>query len=297
MQTPYPNLFIIGAAKAGTTSLYEYLNAHSQVFMSPVKEPHYFSRVAQRAETASYGTWIHSEEEYLALFKGAAGYPIVGEASTSYLWAAQTPENILAKSPRARIIVLLRDPVARAYSHYLMDVRANRQSLPFYEALREDFDRPRKGWHISNLYVELGLYHQQLMRYQESFEPDRLLILLFDALRDEPQATLKRAAQFLDIDGDEFETLAPVVHNPYLAPTGSLQKFQASSSLTRMIRTLLPLNLRASLRNRFLMRPAEKPVMDERAVAFLKEIYEPEMAALEEMLGYELPALRQSWDS
>ena len=277
--------------------MYEYLSAHSRVFMSPVKEPHYFSGVVQRAQTTSYGAWIDSEETYLALFKDAAGYPVVGEASTSYLWAAETPENITAMSPEARIIVLLRDPVARAYSHYLMDVRANRQPLPFYEALREDYDRPHKGWHISNLYVELGLYHQQLARYQETFAPDKLLVLLFDALRDEPQATLKQTARFLNIDEDEFEAQATAVHNPYLAPTDGLQKIHASSSLTRMIRTLLPMKLRASLRNRFLMRPAAKPVMDERAAAFLKEIYTPDLAALEEMLGYALPELRSSWES
>jgi hypothetical protein len=297
--TIWPNLFIVGAAKAGTTTLFEHLRGHRQVFMSPVKEPHFFSEVADKRETLSYDHWINwiaTEEEYLQLFADATGFPITGEASTSYLWAPGTPERIKSKVPDASIIVMLRDPVERAYSHYLMDVRTSRQPLPFYDALLEDFTRERKGWHISNLYVELGLYYQQLLPYWQTFERDKLLILTLDEMKDHPANALRKVATFLNIDYEGFSINdSATAINQYLAPTNSLQFVHNNPMLRQLISRLIPLSLRATVRNRYFLRPAIKPTIDPKAVDFLSDLYSPDIKALERLLGQDLPGLKGDW--
>src|SRR5512145_1642656 len=99
----FPNFFIVGTAKAGTTSLYQYLSKHSDVFMSPVKEPHYFSQVAPDAAmrfTYAYKS-VQDEASYRKLFRGASKERALGEASTSYLWDEKVPVRIKAAAPEA----------------------------------------------------------------------------------------------------------------------------------------------------------------------------------------------------
>src|SRR3954469_19217742 len=113
----WPNLFIVGAAKAGTTSLWTALGELPEVFMSPLKEPHFFSGVTPRREWASHFPTVTTEAEYHQLFKGAGDARYLGDASTSYLWAgSRAAEAIRRHNPEARIIAMLRDPVDRAYS-------------------------------------------------------------------------------------------------------------------------------------------------------------------------------------
>src|SRR5262245_44057756 len=122
MEQKLPNFFIVGAPKAGTTSLYEYLRRHPQVYMSPVKEPNYFSyadTVAQNLYHKEKG--IEQWDEYVKLFEASNGAHAIGEASVSYLFYPEVPRRLNEKFPDARIIIVLRNPVDRAYSHYYME--------------------------------------------------------------------------------------------------------------------------------------------------------------------------------
>ncbi len=147
------------------------------------KEPCFFSPLRPFTEMAFPHPWVSDQAAYLKLFAKGAGCRAIGEASVSYLWDRGAPARIRAAIPDARIVISLRDPIERAYSHYLKDVREGWQGLPFYEALLEDWERPEKGWGVSHLYTELGLYHRQVKRYLDTFGPEQVLILLFDDLR------------------------------------------------------------------------------------------------------------------
>ena len=105
-----PNFFIVGAPRAGTTSLYNYLNEISEVFMSPVKEPGFFIPNDFRN---------FSEKTYLELFENVKDEIAIGEATAGYLGNEKTPFLIKEKVPNAKIIITLRDPVNRIFSHYL----------------------------------------------------------------------------------------------------------------------------------------------------------------------------------
>src|SRR5205807_6443730 len=141
---------------------------------------HFFTQVRPAAELKFLIDAITDRDEYLRLFSKSNGRRIIGDASPSYLWHPEVPRRINEVAPDAKIAIILRDPVERAYSHYLMDYREGAQSRPFYSALLEDMHRPKKGWGVSYLYYELGLYAQQVRRYLETFTPERVKILLFE---------------------------------------------------------------------------------------------------------------------
>lgn len=291
MREGRPNFFIVGAAKAGTTSMYEYLEQHPDVYMATLKEPHWFSRVAPNPSRRVRP--VTSEEEYARLFDGWRGERAVGEASPSYLWDEEAPRRIKQAVPEARIIVLLREPVSRAFSHYLMDVYDGRQSLPFHEALKEDHANPEKGWGVSNLYVDLGLYCEQLRRYFECFGRENVLVLFFEDVfsgEDGPTAALETTLSFLGVkpavEGIRYEKN----YNPLTTPRNRLSRLILDvPRLHRMGGKLLPGGWKHFMRERLLLRRVEKPEADPRAVEFLSGIYEPEMDCLRDLLGRELP--------
>ena len=118
------DFFIVGAPKAGTTSLYHYLNEHPQVEMSLQKEPDYFSEAAIQEQGIYYGkNRIDTEEKYNTLFNTQKKDVIFGEGSVSYLFYPTVAQDIKAYNSMAKIIIMLRNPIDRAFSHYLMDFR------------------------------------------------------------------------------------------------------------------------------------------------------------------------------
>ena len=304
MKDNWPNFFIIGAARAGTTSLYSYLSQHPQIYMSPLKEPHFFSNIRPAENRQHLFTWVSDQEEYLRLFQNATNYPAVGEASTSYLWSDQAPERIFNQIPDARMIVLLRDPIERAFSHYLLDVRDGRQRLPFYEALISDYENSIKGWFVSNLYVELGFYHQQISRYFHYFDPTRILIVFFDDLITDTTNILKQIAQFLEIDDHPLSSnKIDAAHNPYAKARSRvaqelilLSRNKYLQAPYQLYKKMAPQTIKDLIRLRILRNKDEKPEIDVRAVEFLRQKYTPEIDNLEILLNLDLQVLRRSWN-
>lgn len=169
MKARLPTFFIVGAAKAGTTSLYAYLKHHPQVVFFDMKEPHFYAGLHPSPSQRHRIPGVQDRRDYLALFRKASSSVAIGDASPSYRWSAVAPFRIRDDIPDAKIIVLLRDPVERAFSHYLMDHREGVTDLGFYDALVTDMNRPDKGWGISQLYVEIGMYASPLERYLDVF--------------------------------------------------------------------------------------------------------------------------------
>ena len=113
-----PNLFIVGAGKSGTTALYEYLNQHPAIFMSPVKEPHYFASDFYVKQSTSTFSRFTDEHAYLRLFENAADEVWLGEASPSYLPSTVAASEIYKFNPASRIIIMLRNPIEAIYAAY-----------------------------------------------------------------------------------------------------------------------------------------------------------------------------------
>jgi hypothetical protein len=166
-----PTFLIIGAAKAGTTSLWKYCDEHPQVFMSRIKECNFFSFGDPEIEVperfARFA--VRTLDEYRQLFDDARDEIALGEASPEYLRSPQAPGRIDALLPGAKIVVSLREPAARVYSSYLMHVRQGRASANIDDAFGEGSRRFRQG-----------LYFEALKRYYDRFGRDRMHVCLFD---------------------------------------------------------------------------------------------------------------------
>lgn len=296
-----PNFFIVGAPRAGTTSLYAWLKRHPLVYMSPVKEPHFFgTRVGTTEDLQRY----RQIDRYLSLFDGARDdHVAVGEASTSYLWDPDAPEEIRRFSPDAKVIILLRDPIDRAESYYLMDLRDGVQRLPFYEALLEDYYHGKKLWGEGRLYVEAGLYSEQVGRYLEVFGQERVLILSMLDLRRDPRGVLNRSLAFLGIEEGGGGTEVRLESQNRFAMPRNLAALVVNRFLNRLLRRhallarmadAVPSGFREVVRW-LLFRPVAKPPRDPRAVEFLLSFYEKDVDRLEGILGCSLPDLRATW--
>jgi hypothetical protein len=174
-----PNFFIIGTFKGGTTSLHQYLSQHPDVFMPRLKETRYFAFI--ESASCSDGKYldeiqypIRTLEQYLSLFEAAQGQKAIGEASPVYLDSPGVAKRLASFDPEAKIIVSLRDPVARAVSGYQMWVRSGKERRPPNLALR-----PGERW------VEGSIYAPKLEEYYEHFPPENIKVILFeDLVRD-----------------------------------------------------------------------------------------------------------------
>ena len=293
----WPNFYIVGAVKSGTTSLYAYLRQHPQVFLPGRKEPHFFTQPRPSREQAHLIRYVADAEHYHHLYRGADAFPRIGDASPSYLWCPEAAQRIHQVAPDAKIIVILRDPVERAYAQYLMDFTEGAIHLPFAQALRRDWERPDKGWGVSQLYVELGQYSEQIRRYQTLFGRDRVLVLLLEDLKKRPRTVLETVAEFLEIDpGPIADMDLDKAYNAHRSARGVWVRYLAGSRLSRFIGdAILPRAWGKYIWQRWLLRDHGKPAMDEDARGFLQEIYAPEVSALEQLLERPLPELRLSW--
>ena len=200
------------------------------------------------------------EDEYLALFEGAANEEVLGEASTSYLWDRQAAERIKRAVPEARILIVLRDPVDRAYSQYWNDVREGLDRRSFLEALTEEQRSGPGAWGVSSLYIDCGRYADQVARYLDRFGA-RVRVLFFeDFVRDEA-GTIADIHSFLGVER-AAAGVAPRKLNPTSLPRNMLSgALLASGRVRRVGRATVPRSLRSRLRGA-LLKEASPPPMD-----------------------------------
>lgn len=189
-----PNFVVIGAAKSGTTSLREYLDQHPEVFITKRGEPSFFAHEGEQLTFCGPGDedWTHSFvtelPDYERLFDGAASFKAIGEISPRYLFFEKSAWRIAKYIPHARIIAILRHPVDRAYSHFLMNKGRNCEpALNLSVAMVQEDKRAARGWGWDWRYVGAGQYYENSSRFYERFPKDRIKVLLYDDYRDNPR--------------------------------------------------------------------------------------------------------------
>jgi hypothetical protein len=200
-----PNFFIVGAPRSGTTSLYEYLWQHPEIYVSVHKEPHFFG-----SDLSLLAGAIREEELYLELFAGAGDRPRVGEASVWYLLSKRAAAEIRAFSPAAKIIALVRDPVQMAHSLHALYVRSGNEDLPSLEEALDAEPERREGRRLPAgayfpeglIYTDVVRHAPQLERYFEAFGRENVHCILFDDLVRDTAGVYRRALEFLGVDPD-----------------------------------------------------------------------------------------------
>ena len=308
MKEIWPNFYIVGAMRSGTTSLYAYLSQHPEVFLSRTKSPHFFCQMPAARWPRPFLRLVTEmparREKYLSLYRNADGFPAIGDCSTSYLWYPDVPAKIKAVAPAAKIIIILRDPVQRAYSHYLMEFRDGAQHLPFQDALAEDLRRPDRSLGVSSIYVERGfyitpgLYAQHVRRYLQTFGKSRVKILLFEDFVRSPTAILKEVAEFLEVGIAPIERIdTSVAHNAYAIPRSEFIRRLAGMNLLRMLnRSGIPRTRGWWIYQKMFLKSGSKPPIEPRSHELLCSIYDASVRDLETMLERPLPQLRRSWN-
>lgn len=204
---PLPNFFIVGAIKGGTTSLHHYLSQHPEVFMPVRKEFHYYSFGIQGKEfigpNAVNDNLITTHDQYLPHFADGEGYKAIGDASPTYLYYPNAAEEIAKDVPDARIIMSLRQPAERAFSHYLhMRREAREQYDNFADALAVEEQRIRDNWAFGFHYYNVGLYAEQVQRYIGVFGSERVLVFLYDDLKADTPAVIRKIYAHIGVDPD-----------------------------------------------------------------------------------------------
>jgi sulfotransferase family protein len=178
-----PDFIIIGAMKAGTTTLWEHLRAHPQVFMPDLKELQFFSNPGRLNRDLDW---------YRAQFAGAGDAVVAGEASTNYTKHPRRPgtaERIAEVMPRARLIYLVRDPIERIRSHYLHVAHGHGERRPLPVAVRDDPE-----------YLDVSRYRMQIDQYLPHFDASQLLVITSEDLREQRSATVEQVMRFIGVD-------------------------------------------------------------------------------------------------
>lgn len=258
-----PNFYLIGAAKSGTMSLYNYLGQHPQILMHPVNENSFmgldgadYSRNFQGPVDRYYldSHCIKQLDTYQRGFAAAQPDQLLGDASPLYLYSPHALRRITHYTPDAKFIAILRHPADRAFSNWAHFRRAGIEPLAdFSDALAAEKRRIHAGWGPWPFwhYKQMGFYAQQLARYYEAFSAENIFVCLHEDLQQNPQQLLQTIASFLNID-ISFEANFSVRHNIGGTPRSQQMHhlLTHSNPLKTVATRLLPTKFRTRLRDR-----------------------------------------------
>lgn len=299
-----PNFFIFGATKSGTSSLYFYLKQHPDIFMSGVKEPHFFGFEpdqevweVRNGENQKNGYVVTDFSEYQKLFEAGAVAKARGEASVMYIYLEGTAERIYAQIPDAKLVAVLRNPVERAYSAYLHRIREGDEPYEsFMDALEAEPKRIAEGWAPLYHYQNMGFYGEQLKRFYAQFPKEQLKVFLYEDLETEPERVIRDIYAFIGID-PAFKPNTKTRHNISGVPQSKLihqahRFLKKPHPLKEFGKALLPGPLRGRVKRQLLSRletqNLRKPPLGPEAKARLINAYREDIGVLQELLGRDL---------
>ena len=292
-----PSFLIVGAAKSGTSALYQYLRQHPEVFMSPVKSTNFFALqgttprfVGPEGVPAPVNAYSVTDlQAYRALFTGAGAARAVGEASPIYLYSEQAPANIERHLPNVRLVAVLRNPVERAFSSYLHLIRDGREPLSFEEGLKQEAARIRDNYGPLYRYTDMGYYSTQVERYLDRFGRDRVRIYLYDDLRREPRGILQDLFGFIGVN-PAFPVDVSTEYNASGAPRNQTlnQLLNQDNPIKRLLKPLLPPRFRSRWRAKLNRRNLGRPVLAPETRDQLRMLFHDDVVRLGRLLERDL---------
>lgn len=298
-----PDLFIIGAAKCGTTSLYEYLRGHPEIFMSPAKEPRYF---APDLDSGSGHDLRHGRDEqrYLALFEEARDEKRLGEASVRYIYSSKAPRLIREFQPNPYIVAMIRNPVDMMYSMHNQRASEGAEEIAdFVQALAAEQDRlagrgvPEGTNPALTVYRPRARFSEQLPRWFDTFGRERVHVIILEDMVRDPAGTFRNLLEFLDVDpGYQPESFA--AYNRSHAPRSRRLRTLTKSRLPQwLVWELLPRvvgdrvtrgSVRAFRHSSLNRRAAPRVPLSLELRARLQEEFDPEVVRVGQLLGRDL---------
>jgi hypothetical protein len=297
MKNKLPNFLIVGAAKSGTSSLHNYLNQHPEVFMPSynsegmkVKEPRFLIKdlVKHRLHNGVW-TW----EEYKSLFNDVIDEKAIGESTVLYLYYYKDAiKNIKEKLGNdVKIIIMLRNPTDRAYSAFQHVSRGFKEQNSFEESLEMEDGRLEREGNLTPMvmYKDMGLYHEMVKSYQESFS--NVHVIIYDDFRDNTENEMKKTYQFLGIS-DNTNIDYVTRHNV----GGKRWKndkvkhlFMKENPIKSVIKRIIPRRLRKGLRNNLVTASTNKVLlMKDQTRIMLNDFFREDVRKLSDLLNRDL---------
>jgi hypothetical protein len=288
-----PNFLIIGASKCGTTALYYYLKQHPEISFPSLKEPKYFSSINEKFPHNGVGDSsvdkyaIKTLDQYKNLFSKIENKR-VGEASpdTIYFHAKTAPhvKEILGDIP---VIIILREPVKRAFSAFMYLKRDSREPLSFIDGLIAEEERLINNWDFVWGYKKCGLYYEQVKTFIDNFS--NVKIVLQEELKTNTPEVLKNLYSFLDVD-TTFKADFSINHNESGVPNNFISKFLLSRknilsiAIRETIKIIIPRNLLEKIASKSLKRV----VILEKYEKYLKPFFRDDVLQLEKLINKDL---------
>lgn len=279
MSPRVPQFILVGVPRAGTTSLYEYLGQHPGVYVSPLKETNFLSYPGDEIARAEY-PWLHfpvrTIEEYERMFF-ARGDRVAVDFSASCFHSTVAIERIQQFTPDPHCLVLLRDPVARAYSGYLNRVNKGNEIRPVDAALAP-----------GERAVEIGFYYDRICAYRAAFGAERVRVWLFDDLSTRPQKTLGEIFEYVGVNPAEPVDTAKVHNRGGVPRSKSVQRLLPSFPRRRRFLQALPKPVRAAVQGMGRVNRAPAPPLPSHIERRLRGLYAEDIRRLEGLIRRDL---------
>lgn len=294
-----PNFLIVGAAKSGTSSLDRYLSQHPDVYIPPKKEAHFFSipdfppRFQGPGDEGMNQYTLRDRAAYEHLFDDVTGQKAVGESSVFYLYYPGTAQRIRESIPNAKIIILLRNPVDRAFSAYTHLIRDERESMSFEDSMAQEAARRAADYEPMWLYRELGRYTEQVKRYFDEFGRDQVKVLVFEEFVKNPSLYVREVLDFLGVDPDVSIDTSLTINESGKPSSRLVYNFISKpNGLKELVKPLFPAAVRERLGLRAKSMVLQKVSMDPATRAQLEAYFTDEIASLAELLQRDLHVWR-----
>lgn len=298
-----PNLFIVGQPKTGTTALHQFLGQHPEIYMSSIKEPHFFCADFHLESDRAYGKQrfydFRSESAYLQLFSKAKNVKVAGESSTNYLYSQVAAEKIYNFNPDAKIIIVLREPAKFLYSLHSHYVKFTEENEPdFLTALaletqrkKEEALSPRVTSPSYLYYSQRVQYYQQVKRYCDRFKPEQIKVIIFEEFKSANENVFREVLEFLGVEPNftpeysainvnkevKFKAINNLINNPLAK---SISKNLLSQEFNDFVRD--------NVVEKLLWHQAPKAKIPEEIKLQLMQQYQPEVAKISELLQLDL---------
>ncbi len=291
----YPNLYLAGAPKCGTTSLAYYLGQHPDIYAPLVKEPRFFGSDLTASEPGI------AKDAYLDLYSdwGAEKYAL--DASTAYFFSRSAPAEIAAAAPDAQILMLVRNPVEAIHSMYHQNRFNGNEPLEDFEAsLDAEAERvraniaPRSGLAENFHYTRIYSYAENIARYRAVFGTQRVKVILLDDLKAAPEALFAEVAVHLGIEAAPKAGISFAARNTSKRARSRWLNMMSATPpkwAGRIARPFLSRSARLKLRaliGRLNTVPQANPPMDKATRLRLSRQFEPEILRLSKILDRDL---------
>ncbi len=299
-----PNFLVVGAPKAGTTSMHRYLREHPDIYVADHKGLHYFTypdlaaHVAGPGDSAAIQGFCQTLEEYTVHYSAVESQSAIGDNSPSYLYYANCiPRIQQTLGNQVRIIAMVRNPIDRAFSNYQHLVRSQRETLSFYDALLAEEERAYNHWGDFWRYTGHSLYAAKIGAYIEAFGRERMMVIVHDQLASDPLGVVRSVYRFLGVDDQVVPANIGIVYNRGGSVSNPLLGLlERPAGWKTTAKSLLPRTLYRRLRDTkdaWVERSKVNTTRpDDRSVALLQEHFRDDIDEMERLLAVDLTAWR-----